>query len=124
VANPNPCELCKHHTHPDGGWCYLFRNEPTEWCGQFALKPIAIIYPDLDMAECEALYHAWRLAWPKLAAEAETLAHGCSIIDMKMNEALKAFAVDAPTVRKPAERPKVRKSAKTGATWPKPKGSY
>jgi hypothetical protein len=32
--NPNNCETCKHKSHPDGGWCYMFRREPTEVCMQ------------------------------------------------------------------------------------------
>ena len=32
MENPNNCETCKHKQHPDGGWCYMFRDEPTEVC--------------------------------------------------------------------------------------------
>lgn len=32
MENPNNCETCKHKQHPDGGWCYMFRDEPGEVC--------------------------------------------------------------------------------------------
>jgi len=33
-ANPNNCSTCAHKDHPDGGWCYMFRDEPTQTCLQ------------------------------------------------------------------------------------------
>lgn len=24
------CETCRHKRHPDGGWCYMFREQPLE----------------------------------------------------------------------------------------------
>jgi hypothetical protein len=30
--NPNNCATCDHKQHPDGGWCYMFRNEPDDVC--------------------------------------------------------------------------------------------
>ena len=30
--NPNECATCDHKADPDGGWCYMFRDEPTEVC--------------------------------------------------------------------------------------------
>ncbi len=32
--NPNNCNTCQHKKKPDGGWCYMFRDEPTEVCMQ------------------------------------------------------------------------------------------
>lgn len=32
--NPNNCATCEHKRHPDGGHCYMFRDEPTEACLQ------------------------------------------------------------------------------------------
>lgn len=32
LNNPNNCETCEHKKHPDGGHCYMFRNEPTDVC--------------------------------------------------------------------------------------------
>lgn len=32
TQNPNNCAGCKHKQHPDGGWCYMFRDEPTDVC--------------------------------------------------------------------------------------------
>lgn len=36
--NPNNCETCSHRAYPDGGWCYMFRHEPTEVCAKHTLK--------------------------------------------------------------------------------------
>lgn len=33
-VNPNNCATCDHKRRPDGGHCYMFRNEPTEVCMQ------------------------------------------------------------------------------------------
>lgn len=30
--NPNNCDSCDHKKPPDGGWCYMFRSEPTGIC--------------------------------------------------------------------------------------------
>lgn len=32
--NPNNCATCDHKRNPDGGWCYMFRDEPTDACAQ------------------------------------------------------------------------------------------
>ena len=32
MTNPNNCESCDHKPHQDGGWCYMFREEPQEVC--------------------------------------------------------------------------------------------
>ena len=32
LKNPNNCEICDHKKRPDGGWCYMFRNEPEDVC--------------------------------------------------------------------------------------------
>lgn len=32
--NPNNCASCEHKHRPDGGWCYMFREEPTEPCAK------------------------------------------------------------------------------------------
>lgn len=34
MANPNNCAACDHKRRPDGGWCYMFRDEPTAECLQ------------------------------------------------------------------------------------------
>jgi hypothetical protein len=32
-TNPNNCAMCDHKRHPpQGGWCYMFKNEPTYRC--------------------------------------------------------------------------------------------
>lgn len=32
--NPNNCDTCLHKLFPDGGWCYMFRDEPRTVCMQ------------------------------------------------------------------------------------------
>ena len=32
--NPNNCATCDHKKRPDGGHCYMFRDEPTDVCMQ------------------------------------------------------------------------------------------
>jgi hypothetical protein len=34
MSNPNRCETCNHKRTPDGGWCYMFRDEPNFDCAQ------------------------------------------------------------------------------------------
>lgn len=45
MSNPNNCSTCDHKHHPQGGWCYAFRNEPTDVCMQHTSrsKPIGTI---------------------------------------------------------------------------------
>ncbi len=45
MSNPNNCATCDHKRHPQGGWCYAFRHEPTEVCMQHTgrNKPIGEI---------------------------------------------------------------------------------
>jgi hypothetical protein len=33
MSNPNNCSTCDHKRHPQGGWCYMFREEPKDVCG-------------------------------------------------------------------------------------------
>ena len=32
--SPNNCQTCDHKQTPDGGWCYMFKDEPTARCFQ------------------------------------------------------------------------------------------
>ena len=44
MSNVNNCDSCQHKNYPDGGWCYMFRLEPTERCMKHSninLKSIA-----------------------------------------------------------------------------------
>jgi hypothetical protein len=36
--NPNNCDTCGHKRHPDGGWCYMFREEPMGVCRQHTAR--------------------------------------------------------------------------------------
>ena len=47
------CEMCKHKQHPDGGWCYMFRYEPTSVCTQHSM--VAVNVRNLRMAYVEKL---------------------------------------------------------------------
>jgi hypothetical protein len=38
MANPNNCDRCDHKKHPDGGWCYMFKNEPDGFCAKHTAK--------------------------------------------------------------------------------------
>lgn len=34
------CSACSHRHQPEGGWCYMFEDEPHEaYCGQFKSEP-------------------------------------------------------------------------------------
>jgi hypothetical protein len=37
--NPNNCKTCDHKRNPEGGWCYMFREEPTDVCMQHTGLP-------------------------------------------------------------------------------------
>lgn len=38
TTNVNNCATCHHKKHPDGGWCYIFREEPKEICLQHSAR--------------------------------------------------------------------------------------
>lgn len=35
----NNCETCNHKNYPDGGWCYMFREEPITRCYKHTAIP-------------------------------------------------------------------------------------
>lgn len=41
-TNPNNCGACEHKQHPDDGWCYMFRDEPTAVCMQHSLRKVSL----------------------------------------------------------------------------------
>lgn len=41
--NPNNCATCDHKKHPDGGWCYMFKNEPTYRCLAHTARHLNVI---------------------------------------------------------------------------------
>lgn len=45
MENPNNCETCKHKQHPDGGWCYMFRDEPRDVCMVHSLRNAQVLPP-------------------------------------------------------------------------------
>jgi hypothetical protein len=46
MSNPNNCAKCDHKRTPQGGWCYMFRDEPTGFCAKHtALPRIRLIPP-------------------------------------------------------------------------------
>lgn len=38
----NPCNLCSHKAHNDGGHCYMFRSAPTTACAQYKPTKLAL----------------------------------------------------------------------------------
>lgn len=38
MANPNNCATCDHSKHPDGGHCYMFREEPEVPCAKHTAR--------------------------------------------------------------------------------------
>ena len=38
APNPNNCDMCEHKQNPDGGWCYMFSDEPKEVCMQHTMR--------------------------------------------------------------------------------------
>lgn len=45
MTNPNNCATCGFKPNGDGGWCYMFRDEPTDTCAQHTARR-------LDRQEC------------------------------------------------------------------------
>lgn len=41
MSSTNACEHCGHKQNPDGGWCYMFRVEPTGPCAQHTIMAAA-----------------------------------------------------------------------------------
>lgn len=37
--NKSDCSTCDHRRYPDGGHCYMFRQEPESTCGLWAPDP-------------------------------------------------------------------------------------
>ena len=42
MTNPNNCADCDHKRNPQGGWCYMFRDEPKEVCLKHTALPAQI----------------------------------------------------------------------------------
>lgn len=56
MSNPNNCEACDHKNIPDGGHCYMFKDEPTEVCMihtarkiDFFSKEFTLLYKQLNL---------------------------------------------------------------------------
>ena len=41
MNNQNKRAACDHKRNPDGGWCYMFRDEPEQICGLHTIQAIA-----------------------------------------------------------------------------------
>ena len=37
--NPNNCAACDHKRRPEGGWCYMFSDEPLATCAKHTSRP-------------------------------------------------------------------------------------
>lgn len=40
--NPNNCATCRHKAYPEGGFCYMFRNEPEDVCMQHTCRRVPL----------------------------------------------------------------------------------
>lgn len=43
MSNPNNCATCDYKQIPDGGHCYMFRDEPTDVCMQHTGRRISAL---------------------------------------------------------------------------------
>ena len=51
MSNPNNCQHCGHKQNPDGGWCYMFRMEPTGPCSKHTIGAAAAMAHRLQVAK-------------------------------------------------------------------------
>ena len=51
MKNPNACQHCGHKQNPDGGWCYMFRMEPTGPCSKHTIAAAAAMAHRLQAAK-------------------------------------------------------------------------
>ena len=51
MSSTNACEHCGHKQNPDGGWCYMFRVEPTWPCVQHTIGVAAAMARRLQVAK-------------------------------------------------------------------------
>ena len=120
MPNPNNCDTCTYRKDTDGGWCYMFRNEPNEVCPQHRLSarlrtPIVVI----DLAKAEAIIAAFRAKYPDFHERLKELV----LQHQRLSDILPTLTLP-PSPQLPREDKNIRTSTKTGATWPKPKGGY
>lgn len=54
MANPNNCATCDHKRIPDGGYCYMFRDAPTEVCAQHTGHSFKVFQRDMLRKIAEA----------------------------------------------------------------------
>jgi hypothetical protein len=45
ASDPNNCATCEHKQRPDGGWCYMFREQPEPQCMQHRARRAAAPSP-------------------------------------------------------------------------------
>lgn len=76
----------------------------------------------MDFAEAEALLAAFHAKYPELIAAMGRL----TVQHERLSDVIQRCSLEVKELSKhlPREDKRVRTSAKTGATWPKPKGSY
>jgi hypothetical protein len=137
TKNPNNCSTCLHKKDPDGGWCYMFRNEPDTICNLHTVSFYMAEINSIDLKTAELVITAFRLKHPELTEYQKAFlakieknpqivffprTHGRNTM-IKELKYLENYRSGIELAERP-KRDKVRKSTKTGATWPKPKGSY
>lgn len=69
MSNPNNCNHCGHKQHPDDGWCYMFRLEPTGPCTQHTMQTEAA--KGVRMLMARAIVNAQRIVAAKKGASHE-----------------------------------------------------
>lgn len=53
--NKANCSTCDHKKNPDGGWCYMFRQEPEFTCQIHTNKKVRITHV-LDLAGVDEMF--------------------------------------------------------------------
>jgi hypothetical protein len=67
ASNPNNCAACDHKRNPDGGWCYMFRDEPKEVCMRHTARNLS---PELKTVLVESIRDSAELVRGGIAGEA------------------------------------------------------
>lgn len=77
MKNQNNCVMCDHKKNPDGGWCYMFRDEPEAVClAHTARRGMTVSELIGDLAAMKRRGEAWvRPKTPNAAHERPSTAN-------------------------------------------------
>lgn len=84
MKNPNNCGACKHKQHPDGGWCYMFRDEPRAVCMVHSLRNTQGVtdkFMVFDVGRIGLHGEGFAVAWVVVGRNGERLDEGCIACD-------------------------------------------